>query len=328
MLKSKFLFAKIYSLPRFLKAHSLFLGLLVFLVFFSSCEKLEERPVITEVVVEEKFNRDSFLQAVNKASLEYAAEIKKSKKHLNFRTVYDSDIMIHSYIERIASGLNTTENYFKLIPENTWNDPYQGNVFEQEAILDKSIISPRLNMHLEQFEIQINEIAERYEKDQLSENQVKNELRSASRSIGSNIGSDLYLPTQDRGDFSEIFYTLETATDDIALVLSDSALTNAFFSNRMVRALVRTILVAAVTAAIIYTGGLAVGIIKLKSGIAIAHKAGLVALTKKVSIGSSGKLYAGLYFGLGKGMIEATQKWEKPWEGISKEAKYAIKAVW
>lgn len=328
MLNSKFLFAKIYGLPRILKGHYRFTGFLVFLLFFSSCEKLTEAPVITEAVDEDKFNRDSFLQAINKASLEYASEIKKSKKHMNFRTVYDSDIMIHSYIERIASELNTSDNYFKLIPENTWNDPYQGNVFEHEAILDKSIISQRLNIHVEQFESQINELAERYEKDQLSENQVKNELKAASRSIGSTIDSDLYLSSQDRGDFSEIFYTLETATDDIALILKDPTSTNAFLSHRMVRALVRTILVAAVTAAIIYTGGLAVGIIKLKSGIAIAHKAGLVALTKKVSIGASGKLYAGLYFGLGKGMIEATQKWDKPWEGISKEAKYALKAVW
>lgn len=54
----------------------------------------------------------------------------------------------------------------------------------------------------------------------------------------------------------------------------------------------------------------------------------LAVITKKTSIGASGKLYPALTYGLGKGAIEAVQKWDKPWEGIQKEGKYAVKAVW
>jgi hypothetical protein len=110
-------------------------------------------------------------------------------------------------------------------------------------------------------------------------------------------------------------------------MLQDSSITNANFFKRFVRALARTLMVAVVSAAIVYTGGLAAGVIKFKSAV-LGHKLGWAAITKKVTIGASGKLYPGLMYGLGKGAIEAAQKWDKPWEGLQKEAKYAVKAVW
>lgn len=48
----------------------------------------------------------------------------------------------------------------------------------------------------------------------------------------------------------------------------------------------------------------------------------------KMSMDVFRKFIQTLNNGLGKGAIEAVQKWDKPWEGIKKESKYAIKAVW
>ena len=301
--------------------------------FLGSCQELEEEPMQLEDSVEEKFNRDMFLASIHKASLEYAEGIRNPKKNINFRTVYDSDVVIHDYIESVASSMNTPDNYFKIIPEETWDDPYQGHVFTQEADLNKNTLSPRVRMHVDQFESVVDQIANRYESGLINEDQVKSQLKSSLRAMGNTVSLDFSIPNQERGDIADIFYTLDGATDDIALLLQDPAISNASFFKRFVRAIARTLLVAAVSAIIVYTGGFAASIIKYKAGVAVAHKAGLkasgiLALTKKTSIGASGKLYSGLYYGLGKGTIEAVQKWDKPWEGIKKEAKYAVKAIW
>lgn len=182
-------------------------------------------------------------------------------------------------------------------------------------------------MHLDQFEIQGDQIANRYESGLISEGQVKSQLKSSLRSMGNAVSLDVSISSQERGYVANIFYTLDGTTDDIAILLQDPSIANASFFKRFVRALARTLLVAVVSAAIVYTGGLAAGVIKFKSA-ALGHKLGWAALTKKVSIGASGKLYPGLMYGLGKGAKEAMQKWDKPWEGIQKEAKYAVKAVW
>lgn len=296
--------------------------------FLGSCQELEEQPTLLETPLEEKFDRDLFLKSVHQASLEYAEGIRNPMKSLNFRTVYDSDVVIHNYIESIASRMNTPQNYFRIIPEETWQDPYQGHVFTQESTLDKAVLSPRVRMHVDQFESAVDQIANRYESGLINEDQVKSQLKSSLRSMGNTISLDFSIPSQERGDVANIFYTLDGATDDLAILFQDPSLANANFWKRMGRALGRALLVAAVSAIIVYTGGLAAGVIKLKTGIAAAHKAGIAALTKKVSIGASGKLYPGLMYGLGKGAIEAVQKWDKPWEGIRNEAKYAVKAVW
>jgi hypothetical protein len=295
--------------------------------FLGSCQELEEEPMQLEASVEEKFDRDMFLASVHQASLEYAEGIRNPKKNINFRTVYDSDMVIHDYIESVASRMNTPQNYFKVIPEETWDDPYQGHVFTQEADLDKNTLSPRVRMHVDQLESAVDQIANRYESGLINEDQVKSQLKSSLRTMGNTVSLDFSIPSQERGDIADIFYTLDGATDDIALLLQDPAIGNASFFKRFVRALVRTILVAAVSAAIVYTGGLAAGVIKFKSAF-LGHKLGWAALTKKATIGASGKLYPALTYGLGKGAIEAVQKWDKPWEGLKKEAKYAVKAVW
>jgi hypothetical protein len=295
--------------------------------FLGSCQELEEQPILLQAPVEEKFDRDLFLKSVHQASLDYVEGIRNPMKSLNFRTVYDSDVVIHNYIESIATRMNTPQNYFRIIPEETWNDPYQGHVFTQESTLDKNVLNPRVRMHVDQFEIQVDQIANRYESGLISEDQVKSQLKSSLRSMGNTVSLDFSVPSQERGDVANIFYTLDGATDDLAILFQDPSLANANFWKRLGRALGRALLVAAVSAIIVYTGGLAAGAIKFKS-VALGHKFGWAALTKKVSIGASGKLYPGLMYGLGKGAIEAVQKWNKPWEGIQKEAKYAVKAVW
>lgn len=296
-------------------------------LFLGSCQEMEEEPLQLEASVEEKFDRDLFLASVHQASLEYAEGIRNPKKNINFRTVYDSDVVIHDYIESVASRMNTPQNYFKIIPEETWEDPYQGHVFTQEADLDKNTLSPRVRAHVDQFEVQVDQIANRYESGLINEDQVKSQLKSSLRTMGNTVSLDFSIPSQERGDIADIFYTLDGATEDIALLLEDPSIANANFFRRFVRALARTLLIAVVSAAIVYTGGLAAGVIKFKSAV-LGHKLGWAALTKKVSIGASGKLYPALTYGLGKGAIEAVQKWDKPWEGIQKEGKYAVKAVW
>lgn len=302
-------------------------------LFLGSCQEMEEEPLQLEVSVEEKFDRNLFLASVHQASLEYAEGIRNPKKNINFRTVYDSDVVIHYYIESVASSMNTPDNYFKIISEETWEDPYQGHVFTQEAELDKNTLSPRVRAHVDQFEVQVDQIANRYESGLINEDQVKSQLKSSLRTMGNTVSLDFSIPSQERGDIADIFYTLDGATDDLAILLQDPSIANANFFRRFVRALARILLVAAVSAIIVYTGGFAASIIKFKAGVAAAHKAGLKAsgilgLAKKTSVGASGKLYSGLYYGLGKGAIEAVQKWDKPWEGVKKEAKYAVKAVW
>lgn len=89
----------------------------------------------------------------------------------------------------------------------------------------------------------------------------------------------------------------------------------------------RAVIVAAVTAAVIYTGAALIGTVKLKS-LYLGHKAGWAAITTKTAIGASGKMYTALTYGLGKGIIGAAEKWEKEWEGLVKEAKYAVKIAW
>jgi hypothetical protein len=297
------------------------------LILMGSCQELEEKPLVQEESLDAKFDRIRFLGAISKASLEYDEGLRNPIKNLNFRTVYDSDVVIHDYINNIASRLNTQDNYFKTIPETTWNNTYNGQTFTNETQLDKSTLSPRVRAHIDQYENAINSVADRYENGLLTENQLKNELKTICKNRGNSIKSDGSISMAERGDIAEIFFVMDDMTDDLMLVLQDPTFENASFFKRLGRALVRVILVAAVTAAIIYTGGLAVGAWKMKS-IYLGHKAGWAALTKKVSIGASGKLYPGFYYGIGKGMIGATQKWSLEWEGVGKEAKYAVKAVW
>lgn len=103
-----------------------FFSLIMAVMFLGSCQELEEQPILLEAPVEGKFDRDLFLKSVHEASLDYVEGIQNPMRSLNFRTVYDSDVVIHNYIESIASRMNTPQNYFKIIPEETWNDPYQG----------------------------------------------------------------------------------------------------------------------------------------------------------------------------------------------------------
>jgi hypothetical protein len=327
MLKSKFLFEKVYDLTRIMKGHYRFTGLLVFLLFFSSCEHLTEAPVITEAVVEDKFNRDSFLQAINKASLEYASEIKKSKKHMSFRTVYDSDIMIHSYIERIASGFNSPSLWYKPTAENSWPDPYEGHHFKNEAVLDKSSLTPKLKTHIDNFESSVDALVTLHENDRLTDTQAIHEIKSILNTTGNQIKTDGNLPLLDRIDLAEIFFLTNKMSEDLILVLEDASLEEHRVKSKFLRAFFRVALAVAITAAIVYTGAAALSLLKFGS-VAGAHSVGTAALAGKVVIGASGKLYPALMTGIGTGLKTAGSNWEKDWQGIVKEGKYAIKIAW
>ncbi|MCH7403283.1 hypothetical protein ACFOUP_10105 [Belliella kenyensis] len=303
--------------------------MMVGLLFFASCQELKEEPLAKEPEsVEQKFDRLVFLGAVNKATRSYEEEARNSKKGKNFRSIYDSEKRIERYIGDIAQGFNTSDSFFNVIPETSWDAPFQGNVLANEAVLDKSSLSPRVRMHIDQFENAMNQIADRYEKGFMSENQVRNELKTICKSRGNIIKSDTNLSTTDRGDLSDAFYVFDEITDELSLILQDpTTLENGFIRTRFGRALVRTLLVAAITVAVVYTVGLAVPAIKLKS-LYLGHKAGLAAVTTKTTV-AGGKMYAALTYGLGKGMIGAVQKWDEEWKGLGKESIYAaVKVAW
>jgi hypothetical protein len=298
------------------------------LILMGSCQELEEKPLVHEESLDAKFDRIRFLGAVSKASLEYDEGLRNPIKNLNFRTIYDSDVVIHDYINNIASRLNTQDNYFKTIPETSWNNTYNGQTFTNEAQLDKSTLSPRIRAHIDQYENAINIVADRFENGLLTESQLKNELKTICKNRGNSIKSDGSISMADREDIAEIFFVMDDMTDDLMLVLQDPTFENASFIKRLGRALGRVLLVAAVTAVIYFTGGVAASILKVGSLHSGIFKAGLTAVSKSTKLASGGKLYSGLMMGLGKGTIQAVGRWDEEWEGIGKEAKYGIKLAW
>jgi len=89
------------------------------LLFLSSCQELDPIVPIPDEAMEISFDRSRFLSAVNKATLDYVSEINSPHRGGNFRTIYDSDAIIHDYINGIASNFNTSEYFFRTIPANT-----------------------------------------------------------------------------------------------------------------------------------------------------------------------------------------------------------------
>lgn len=182
-------------------------------------------------------------------------------------------------------------------------------------------------MHVDQFEATLNHIADSYELGLISEIEIKEELKTICKNRGNIIETDINLSISDREDLSDAFYILDEITDELSLILEDPTYQNGFIRTKLGRALVRTLLVAAITVAVVYTVGLAVPAIKLKS-LYLGHKAGLTALTTKTTV-AGGKMYAALTYGLGKGMIGAVQKWDEEWKGLGKESIYAaVKVAW
>jgi len=167
-------------------------------------------------------------------------------------------------------------------------------------------LSPRVQLHIDQFEHQINQIAERYESGNISDDEVKNELKRICQTRAGLIKFDANLSVANRAELSEIFYVMDAIADDVSLVLQDPSLPNGFTKSKFGRAFLRVILVAAVTVAFVYTAGLATGVVKMKS-LYLAHKGGLAAITTKTKV-AGGKMYSALYYGLGKGMIGVRSK--------------------
>lgn len=298
------------------------------LLILGSCQELQEIPMVQEESLEIKFDRLRFLGAVTSASLKYSTSLSNHHGTKYLRTIYDTDVVIRDYIENIIEGYNTPDQWYQTIPESSWNDPYHGQIFPNEITLDKSTLSPRVRMHVDNYENAINNIADQYESDAISDDQAINQIKSITKSRGNLIKSDGNISLEERGDLSDIFYLMDEVSNDLLLVLEDPSFEMGRLMNkRWFRAFVRVVLVAAVTAAVIYTGAAALSFAKI-GWAGTAHKAGWAAVTKKVSIGASGKLYPGLTFGLGKGLINATQKWDDDWEGIVKEAKYSVKVAW
>ncbi|EIM73688.1 hypothetical protein A3SI_17354 [Nitritalea halalkaliphila LW7] len=181
-------------------------------------------------------------------------------------------------------------------------------------------------MHIDQFENAMNQIADQYEKGFMSENQVRNQLKTICKNRGDVIKSDTNLSSTDRGELSDAFYVFDEITDELSLILQDpNALANGFTRTRFGRSLVRALLVAAITVAVVYTAGLAAFGIKMKS-LYLGHKAAFAGLTTKTTV-AGGKMYAALTYGLGKGMIGAVQKWDEKWKGLWKKTIYATVKV-
>jgi hypothetical protein len=297
------------------------------ILFLGSCQEIEEIPIVLEDSLEVKFDRLMFLGAVNKATAVYVEEARNPDKSKNFRTIHDTDVVVHDYIDNIAAEYNTSSQWFQTLPEDSWNDPYNGQVFANEVFLDKNNLSPRLKMHVDSFENSLNSVANQYENGSLTDDQVLSQVKSLTKIKGNKIKSDGIIPLANRNDIAEIFYIIEEMTGDIMLVLDNPNFHNArLFNKKWFRAVIRVILVAAVTAAVIYTGGAALSLLKVGS-IGAAKKAGLAAIMKKVAVGS-GKLYLGLIYGLGKGIINAGQKWDDEWSGVLEEGKYGVKIAW
>jgi hypothetical protein len=297
------------------------------ILFLGSCQEIKEIPIVLEDSLEVKFDRLMFLAAVNKATAVYVEEARNPARNKNFRTIYNTDFVVHDYIDNIASGYNSSSQWFQTLREDSWNDPYNGHVFANEVFLDKNNLSPRLKMHVDSFENSLNSVANQYENGNLSDDQVLSQVKSLTKIKGNEIKSDGIIPLANRNDIADIFYLTEEMTGNILLVLENPASHNArLIDKRWFRALIRVILVAAVTAAVIYTGGAALSLLKVGS-ISAAKKAGLAAITKKVAVGS-GKLYPGLMYGIGKGIINAGQKWDDEWSGVLEEGKYGVKIAW
>lgn len=304
--------------------------ILIGLLFFTSCQEIQERPLdIEQDTTIKKFDRLVFLSAVNKATKNYKEEANKLKSGKGFRSIYEDASLIEDYVNNIASEFNSEDLYFQTIPDASWDDPYNGHIFENETILDKNILKPKIKLHIEEFENTINNLANLYENGILTDDQAINQLKAESKNRGNIIKSDSDIIDEERQDMSDLFYVLDDISDDLLLLFEDPFFENEnlFLKKKFFRALVRAVIVAAVTAAVIYTGAAIVGAVKLKS-LYLGTKAGWAAITTKTAVGASGKLYAGLTYGLGKGIIGAAEKWDKEWEGLSKEAKYAVKIAW
>lgn len=303
---------------------------LIGLLFFTSCQEIQEQPLSKDQeITNQKFDRLVFLSAVNKATKNYREEANKTKSGKNIRSFYENENIVEDYINNIASEFNSEDLYFQTIPEATWEEPYNGHIFENEAIIDKNILDPKIRMHIDEYENTINNLADQYEFGNLTDDQAINELKNLSKNKGNIIKSDLNIIQEEREDMADLFYTLDDISDDILVLFEDPSFEgqNLFLKKKFFRALVRAVIVAAVTAAVIYTGAALIGTVKLKS-LYLGHKAGWAAITTKTAIGASGKMYTALTYGLGKGIIGAAEKWEKEWEGLVKEAKYAVKIAW
>lgn len=302
--------------------------LLLGLLFFTSCQEIQERPLdIKQETTIEKFDRLVFLRAVNKATKKYQAEARDYKKSINFRSINDFEQQIEQYVEHVADGFNTNDSFFNLIPESSWDDPYQNHVFTNEATLDKNNLSPRVRLHVDQFEAALNHIADSYELDLISEIEIKEQLKTICKNRGNIIETDINLSISDREDLSDVFYILNEITDELSLILEDPIYQNGFIRTKLGRALVRTLLVAAITIAVVYTAGLVTPALKMKS-LYLGHKAAMTAITTKTTV-LGGKMYSALTYGLGKGLIGGVQKWNDEWKGIGNETLYAaVKVAW
>jgi hypothetical protein len=126
---------------------------------------------------------------------------------------------------------------------------------------------------------------------------------------------------------ADVFFIVNEISDDLSMILAEDMLSNQRIRSRWVRALVRVAIAVVVTAAVIYTGGLAIHLLKMK-GFAYASKKAFTAIYKTSKIGKTGKLYPAVMTGLGIGMKQAYSRMDVPWEGLAKEAKYSVKFAW
>jgi len=292
------------------------------LFILGSCQDLVERPLENTEKIEKSFDKLKFLIAVNNASNNYVTERNNTKNGNNFRSIYNSDEVIYAFIDDVAAAYNSDDQWLERLPE--WDE---GEPLTNSITVYKNDLNPQVKTHIDNYEIAVNHIANQYENGLLTDIQAINQIKSISKARGNLINYDTQISWEERHDLSDIFYLMDEMTDDIALLLQDPTFETHRINKKWLRGLVRVVLVTAGTAAVIYGAGALIAAWKLKS-LYLGHQAAFKALTLKATIGASGKLYPALTYGLGKGIITAAEKWDKDWEGVVIETKYAVKVAW
>ncbi|MCH7397330.1 hypothetical protein MM236_04990 [Belliella sp. DSM 107340] len=312
--------------------------MMVGLLFFASCQELKEEPLAKEPEsLEQKFDRLKFLSAVNKATNIYQEEARNSKKGKNFRSIYDSENRVERYIGDIADALETPNFSYNVVSGNSWDAPIQGNSNIEEYTFDQSDLPINVRRHVIAYENKIDNILSRYENNQINDNQLINEIKSASTVEGNLSKNDPSLTLEDREALSEIFYsTSEMALPIHELLLLEGNPTNAFFKSRLGRAFGRILLAVVATAVVVAVPVAAVAVAKtLVTGmtlstvkIGVAQGIGKIvaaSLTKGVAIGGATKVSGALLTGLYAGVKSAGEKWDTEWKGIKEETKALVK---
>jgi hypothetical protein len=311
--------------------------LLIGVLFFSSCQELEDQPLAEVEIKEEKFDRFKFLDAVNLATKVYQEEVSNSKKGKNFRSIYEDEQRIDKYIGDIAGALETPTFNYNVIPGDSWDQPITGVNNPKEYEFTQNDLPINLRRHVIAYENKIDNILTRYENNQLSEDQLINEVKIASRAEGNLSEVDPSLTVEERKNLADIFHS----SSDLALPIHqllhlEGGPTNRFFKTRFGKAFGRILLavvataiivavpVAAVAAGKAWVTGMSLTSVKI-GAVQGVGKIVAASLTKGLAVKGTGKISAALLTGLSVGVKSAAEKWDTEWKGWEEETKTLVK---